>query len=89
MRSCSVHHLKTTPSLEKCVDIDFKIIEWNGIEWNNMEGALICSALLCAHRVREVVLAVLSLLLGPRMDHDEATGARDSKQLPYRCCSSI
>lgn len=89
MRSCPVHHLKTTPSLEKCVDIDFKLSDFQDIEWNGIIWRGLCSALLCAHRVREVVLAVLSLLLGPRMDHDEATGARDSKQLPYRSCSSI
>jgi hypothetical protein len=36
------------------------------------------------HRIGEVMLAVLSLFLGPGMDHDEASRARDPQQLPYR-----
>ena len=44
---------------------------------------------LCAHRVREVVLAVLPLLLSPCVDHDETPRARNSQQLSYSGCSSI
>ena len=39
---------------------------------------------MSTYRIREVVFAVLSLLLGPGVDHDEASRARDPQQLPYR-----